>query len=130
MSDFFVKRQQIGDALSKARADERDKCNQEKDKALEQQANELNGQAYLKIKQLESQLQSVNLRMKVMEAKEKHIKEQKQKIRELAIEQRRITSDLAWLAEARRLEDIEAGQTFTSLVQQVEDIDKRLGELD
>jgi hypothetical protein len=123
---FFMKNKDIEEALKDARRDEREKCIQEKEKALQEQADKLNSEWYLKLKKTESELQSVNLRMQHMESKKKQLEIEKQKVREISINQRQITSDLKWLAEQRRIEDIEAGQTFTSLATQVEDIDAKI----
>jgi hypothetical protein len=126
---MIFKKTSIEDALKEARKDERDKCNQEKEKALNDQKLEIDSKWYLKLKSVEAELQSVNLRMQHMDSKKKQLEIEKQKVRLIAINQRQITSDLTWLSEQRRIEDIESGQIFTSLSAQVEELDGKLKEL-
>ena len=102
---------EIGDALQRAREDERAKCNEEKEKALDRQEKRIVGEWFLKLKESESEIKTLNLRLEQMANRESLITEERQSIREIGIDQRRIASDIIYVAENLLLE-------FTKLIQE------------
>lgn len=117
-------------ALDDARADERAKCEIEKVKALNEMEARIIGELSLKIKELESEIESMNFRLRDHEKEKKKVADDKQAVREVGIKQRRLVSDLIHMAEQKRDDDIRILQGFESLDTEVRIIENKLLGMD
>ena len=118
----------IDKALENARLDEREKCKEEYRKEMEDVMSKVKGELTLKLKEKESELKSVRLRLQAMEEKLKSVEVTRQKLREADVKQRQVTADLIFIMEeyqARRLEEI---QPFLRLEKTVKEISTTLEE--
>lgn len=116
----------IGMALERARNDERDKCNREKSEELESLRRRIEGEYTLKIKEKQSEVDSLNIRMKDLAGREKRVEEERHALREQALFLRRIMSDLKYLSEREELENLERGQTINRLLKEATEVDTKL----
>ncbi|MEM4270635.1 MAG: hypothetical protein QXO70_00910 [Candidatus Pacearchaeota archaeon] len=120
----------IDKALEKAREDERTKCKEEYRKQIAERVSEIEGKYLLLLKEKESELKSMALRLQAAEEKVKNVSEQRQKMREQAIVQRQLTSDLVFIMkewQERRAEEL---QPFLRLEQLALNIEQDLMKLE
>ena len=116
----------IDAALEEARQDERDRCREEYRKKIAEEISKTEGRLTLEIKKKESELKSQSLRLQMAEERMKATEIQRQEMRELAVTQRQIMSDLVHVMkdwQERRLEEL---QPFTRLESMALDVEKRL----
>ena len=66
------------------------------------------------------------LRMNDMAERDKQVDEEKQAVREIAIRQRRIASDLVFIAQNKQMEDTRNLQDFLRLQTEIERAEKKL----
>jgi hypothetical protein len=116
----------INDALNRARNDERLKCNAEKEKALEDQRQRLEGEWSLKVKEKEAEIESLLLRMRDMSTRDKEARADIQDVREVKVMQRRIASDLVYIAKQRHEDDARILQEFLKLQGEVETSERKI----
>lgn len=116
----------IQKALTRARADEREQCEKEKEKALKEQEAKLVGEWSLKVKELEAQIESMEFRIQNHEKEKKAVENERQKIREIAIRQRQVVSDIVFLAQQKRDDDMRKLQDFQKLETSINNIEFQL----
>lgn len=116
----------IDQALEEARQDERDRCREEYRKKMAEEIAKTEGRLTLEIKKRESELKSQALRLQMAEERLKATEEQRQEMRELAVKQRQVISDIVHVMkdwQERRLEEL---QPVTRIEATVIDIEKKL----
>lgn len=113
-------------ALKRARADERDRCETDKRKALSDLQAMLDGAWNLKVKELEAQIESMELRMRDMSERDKKVMDDMQRVREIDIRQRRLISDLVYAARNKHAEDTRELQIFEKLQNDIETNERQL----
>lgn len=116
----------VKSALSRARLDEREKCNADKIKALEELESRLNGENSIKVKELESEIESMNFRIKNHEKEKKALEAEKQIIKEVSVKQRRIISDMVFVARQKRDNDARIIQEFEALDDDLTIVEKKV----
>jgi hypothetical protein len=107
----------IGKAIANARQAERELCEKDKIDALNKQEQLLKGDHLLEVKSLKAELESMAIRTRELSAREKSVELERQKLREQAMMIHRIVSDLNYLSERSREENIERGQTISRLME-------------
>jgi len=128
--NYFMKQKNLARAIDSAREDERQKCEEERIKVLEEQKAELDGSWYIKTIKLEAELRSVNLRLAVMEKRNRIYKQRLQEIREISVLQNRVAEDIKYIEEEKRLVQIEDSQFYTQIAGEVGNIERRVRSLD
>ena len=114
------------EALKNARADEREKCDADKKKELAELETRITGEWSLRVQALESTIESMEFRLQNHDKEKKAVAVEKQKIREVAIRQRRLVSDLVFLAQQKRDNDIKVLQDFQKLETDINNIETKL----
>jgi hypothetical protein len=107
----------VGQAIANARQAERELCEKDKIDALNKQEQLLKGDHLLEVKSLKAELESMAIRTRELSAREKSVELERQKLREQAMMIHRIVSDLNYLSERSREENIERGQTISRLME-------------
>jgi len=116
----------IKEAIIKARNDEREKCYKEMRNELIKQKIDLENEYTIKIKEKEAEIESIYLRINEIQKREKMIEDKRQKLRQTEIRIRRLLTDLKYLSDKKRDEDIERLQTLDRLVDEANIINKML----
>ena len=118
----------IVDAITRAREDERKICNAERADEIEKQRRRIEGEYTLMLKEKQGEIDSLNIRMKELAGRERRVEDERQNLREQAMYIRRIMSDLKYLSEREREENIERGQTIDRLMGEVATASGRITE--
>ena len=116
----------IDRALTDARADERKLTEEDCAKRYDEKMIRTTGEYELKLKEAESKNKSVEIRLQMAEERMKQTEIQRQEMRELAVQQRQLTSDLVHIMRdyhERRLEEL---QPFVRLESMALGIEKKL----
>jgi hypothetical protein len=120
----------IETALKNAREDERAETLKEAQKDKEDAVNRVSGELSLKLKEAESKLASMARRLEMAEERVKATEKQRQEMRELAVVQRQIMSDVVHIMQDwkdRRAEEI---QPFTRVEAMAIDVEKKLMKIE
>lgn len=120
----------IDTALEEARQDERDKCREEYRKKIAEEIAKTEGRLTLEIKKRESEIKSMALRLQMAEERVKATEAQRQDMRELAVTQRQIMSDLVHVMRDWRDRRAEEIQPFTRLEQMATGVEEKLMRLE
>ena len=116
----------IAESFRKVRDDERQKCRQEMQQALDKQREKIEGEWFLKVKEKESEMESLLLRMREMADRDKKITAGLQNVREIGIIQRRIASDLVYIAQRKHEEDTRLLQEFLRIQSEIQTEETKL----
>lgn len=113
-------------ALQRARDDERAETLKEAAKEKEDAVNRVSGELSLKLKEAECKLASVERKLAMAEERVKATEDQRQKMRELAVVQRQIMSDVVHVMKDWRDRRAEEIQPFTRIEQMAIDVETKL----
>jgi hypothetical protein len=123
---FSIFTKDITEAIERARIDEREICKKDKDAALEKQRQRIEGKWALETEELRGKLKSIELRMSQITDREKAVEKTRQELRRKALELRRIMSDLQYLSDRNKEENLERGQIIDRLLKEAEDVEDKL----
>ena len=118
-------------ALEEARRDERERCREEYRKKMSDEIARTEGRLTLEIKKRESENKSMALRLQIAEERMQATEAQRQEMRELAVTQRQIMSDLVHVMEdwnRRRAEELQPFQRLNAMTIDMERKLLKLGE--
>jgi hypothetical protein len=116
--------------LKKTRKSERKKGKKEKRKAVKRATIDVENFYKIKLQEKNLEMESLKIKISELERKERKMKNKWHEIREINVLQRRVASDLVYLQKERQTENIEYFQKFTSLVTQLDHIEKKMIGLD
>jgi chromosome segregation ATPase len=119
----------IEQALKSAREDERAETLKEAAKDKEDAINRVSGELSLKIKEAESKLASMARRLQMAEERVTATEKQRQEMRELAVTQRQIMSDVVHVMKDWRDRRAEEIQPFTRIETMAIDVETKLMKL-
>lgn len=122
---FIVRRKDINKAVQRGREEERETCEKEKQRALEQQRKEIEGDYYLKIVDLQGKVSSLEMRNARLEKEIKIYKDRDNEVKEVHLQQKQITSDLNYFVGRWQQEKTEELQEFLSIGQRIENINNK-----
>jgi hypothetical protein len=123
---FSIFTKNITEAIERARKDEREICEKDKQEALEKQRQRIEGEWALETEELRGKLKSIELRMSQITDREKAVEKTRQELRRKALELRRIMSDLQYLSDRNKEENLERGQIIDRLLKEAEDVEDKL----
>lgn len=121
--------QDIEKALKEARDDERKQTQIDEAKRREQEISRVTGELTLKIKEAESKIQSMELRLRMAEERVCATERQRQDMRELSVKQRQLTSDLVHIVRDYHVRRTEELQPFVRLEEMALGIETQLSKL-
>jgi hypothetical protein len=116
--------------LKKTRKSERKKGKKERRKAVKRATIDVENFYKIKLQEKNLEMESLKIKISELERKERKMKNKWHEIREINVLQRRVASDLVYLQKERQTENIEYFQKFTSLVTQLDYIEKKMIGLD
>ena len=117
-------------ALQRARDDERAETLKEAAKDKEDAVNRVSGELSLKLKEAECKLASVERKLAMAEERVKATEKQRQEMRELAVVQRQIMSDVVHIMQDWKDRRAEELQPFTRVEQMAIDVEKKLMKIE
>jgi len=117
-------------ALKKARKNERKKCKKENRKKMHRVTKDVEKFYNLKLQEVNAEMDSLISRMAEMEKRESKSKARDYEVKEIGILQRRIASDLVYLQEIKRTDEMEYLQKFTSILAQQKHVERKMIGLD
>ena len=129
MKNLFS-RGDIKEALLRARADERQKCEREKNREIAKAVGKVINDFTLRLKEKEAEMSSLNLRLENIERRERAIEKKKQEIWEIEIKQRHIASDMVKRINQSRDEELKISQGFAAIETDAKKIEARLLDLE
>lgn len=113
-------------AIKRAREDERQITIKSEEMKWQREIDKITGEYTLKLKEAEARVNSMEMRMAIMDEQIRKMEIERQQLRELAVQQRRITSDLVHVIKyylERRMEEM---QPFLRLESEAEKLEKLL----
>ncbi len=120
----------IESALQRAREDERAETLKEAAKDKEDAVNRVSGELSLKLKEAECKLASVERKLAMAEERVKATEKQRQEMRELAVVQRQIMSDVVHIMQDWKDRRAEELQPFTRVEAMAIDVEKKLMKIE
>lgn len=128
MGIFSKEKITMEEALDRARKDEREKTIVDRDKYWNAEIFRLEGKWSLQLKEKQAELDSVLLRMKELEGREKKVEAERQKNREASMLMRKILSDVKYLSDKERQEEVEKRQCIDRLAEESVAVDQLMLE--
>ena len=124
---FIVRRKDINEAVKRARDDEFNKCEREKEKALENLRKEIEGDYYLEMVFLKGKVHSLELKNVSLEKEIEFMKARDKEVKAIHLVQKQAASDLSFFAKKWQVEQTEKLQEILAIEQRLENIDKDVG---
>lgn len=120
MNNFLLRKKDIGEAIKRAREDERKKCDAEKEQALNLQLKDTEGRYYLMMVEKQGQIHSLEMRIAKMERELRDIKEREQTIKEVHLQQKQTAIDMVYLIQKWHEKQTDDLQEVLSIKQRIE----------